>query len=208
LKDQIKGNSLVTSSYQQLKSVMLFDRPDLNFTNIGGYSIRYGRFEPGVYLSYIYMKLAQAIDQEEINLRQNTVSTDLSLRWFKPKFLDIKVAWTNTNSWQKSIGNEEKVAFNKWSVTGKYTMKNLVLKIDWSMLKTGLANDNSAPVNVNGNFELRYQKVKSPFSFYVQGLNVLKNNSYRTAILTEYISSEKVIYTMSRIFLMGLSYSL
>ncbi len=208
LKDQIKGNSLVTSSYQQLKSVMLFDRPDLNFTNIGGYSIRYGRFEPGVYLSYIHMKLAQAIDQEEINLRQNTVSSDLSLRWFKPKFLDIKVAWTNTNSWQKSTGNEEKVAFNKWSVTGKYTMKNLVLKTDWSMLKTGLANGNPAPVNVNGNFELRYQKAKSPFSLYVQGLNVLKNNSYRTAVLTEYISSEKVIYTMPRIFLMGLSYSL
>lgn len=76
------------------------------------------------------------------------------------------------------------------------------------MLKTGLANGNPAPVNVNGNFELRYQKAKSPFSLYVQGLNVLKNNSYRTAVLTEYISSEKVIYTMPRIFLMGLSYSL
>jgi hypothetical protein len=208
LKDKLKGNSLLTSSYEQLKTVQLFDRPDLNFTNIGGYSIRYGRFEPGVYLSYIHMRLAQGIDNSEIYLRQNTVSTDLSLRWFIPKLADVKLAWTRTDSWQKSLADNQKVALNKWSITGKYQLKNLVFKTDWSLLKTGLGDSSADPTTINGNFEVRYQKVKSPFSFYIQGLNVLKNTSYRTAVLTEYISSEKIIYTMPRIFLLGLSYSL
>lgn len=208
LKDKIKGNSLATSSYQQLKGVILFNRPDLHFMNIGGYSIRYGRFEPGLYLSYVHMELAQLIDDRTINLQQNTVSTDLSLRWFKPKSLDIKVTWTNTNSWQKNSGTEQKVTFNKWAIVGKYNWKSLVFKTDWNLVKTGIVADSPAPVNVTANLELRYQRPKFPFSFYVQGLNILKNDSYRTALLTEYISTEKIIYTMPRVFLIGLSYSL
>jgi len=208
LKDKIKGNSLITSSYQQLKGVTLFNRPDLHFMNIGGYSIQYGRFEPGFYLSYIHMKLAQLIDDRAINLRQNTVLTDLSLRWFKPKSLDVKVTWTNTNSWQKNSGTEQRVTFNKWAIAGKYNWKNIVFKTDWSLLKTGIVADSPSPVNVTANFELRYKKNKFPFSFYIQGLNILQNESYRTALLTEYISSEKIIYTMPRILLVGLSYSL
>ncbi|MFU1856526.1 carboxypeptidase-like regulatory domain-containing protein [Sphingobacterium sp. NGMCC 1.201703] len=208
LKDKIKGNSLLTSSYEQLKMVQLFDRPDLNFTNLGGFSIRYGRFEPGAYLSYIHMRLAQRIDNSEIYLRQNTVSTDLSLRWFIPKCVDVKVVWTKTDSWQKSLSDNQKVILNKWNITGKYQMKNIVFKTDWSLLKTGLGDNGSDPTTINGNFELRYQKGKSPISFYIQGLNVLKNTSYRAAVLTEYISSEKIIYTMPRIFLIGLAYSL
>lgn len=208
MKDKIKGNSLMTSSYQQLRGGKLFDRPDLHLANISGYSIRYGRFEPGIYLSHIHMKLAQSIDQNDISLQQNTVSTDLSLRWFKPKFLDIKVTWTNTNSWQKSSGNTEKVTFNKWAITGKYNLRNIVFKTDWNLLKTGIVDGSPNSLNVNGNFEFRYQKAKSPFSYYIQGMNILKNDSYRTAILTEYISTERIVYTMPRIILVGLSYSL
>lgn len=202
-------NTTALSGIEQFNTLLLFDRPEHNWTTIAQLSQVVKNIRLSTRLNYTYTDFYQLVDDTENLNISKSVSGTVSATTLMKKFPKIEVGYTTDfNNYKTSEGTSNfennqifgAIDYNFWN--------DFIFKADYnySLYKNkALGFSNSFD---HASASLFYQKEGSAWGFEVKGSNIFDNSFKQQNSFSDFLISDTQTFIFPRVVLLKVVYKL
>lgn len=202
-------NTTALSGIEQFNTIMLFDRPEHNWTTMAQLSQVVKNIRLSTRLNYTYTDFYQLVnDTENLNISKS-ISGTLSATTLFDKFPKVELGYTKDYNNYKSSEGTSNFENNLLFTSIDYAFWNdFIFKADYnySLYKnkaTGSSNEFD-----NANASLFYQKEGSSWGFEVTGSNIFDTSFKQQNSFSEFLISDTQTFIFPRVFMFKVIYKL
>lgn len=202
-------NTTALSGIEQFNTIILFDRPEHNWTTIAQLSQVVKNIRLSTRLNYTYTDFYQLVnDTENLNISKR-ISGTLSATTLFDKFPKVEVGYTKDYNNYKTLEGTSNFENNQLFTSIDFAFWNdFIFNADYnySLYKnktTGSSNEFD-----NANASLFYQKEGSAWGFEVTGSNIFNNTFKQQNSFTDFLISDTQTFIFPRVFMLKVIYKL
>lgn len=199
---------VLLNGINQLRHPILLDNPETNWVFSGGFRKGIKNLTFKFNGKSRFSEYDQRINLESFKNKSNSHELKFVLSTKFKKWPNFDIGYTKRFSQLKTPNSNSKYSFDEPFINLNYNfLNNFFLKADYNRVVFSDNNDNINRYDI-ANALLEYHKEDSMWSFKLTGTNIFGTTFKNDIYISDFITSEKRVYIMPRIWMFSIVYKL